>query len=92
MALKDRRKKIAIPMKGGYGGSKKKRFIVIFAFVVMGIYTVLTLFPLYALVVRSFVPTKEATALHLKPPKGEEINMEQQVGNLSVFYDLDLRS
>jgi raffinose/stachyose/melibiose transport system permease protein len=91
MAFKDRTNKIAIPMRSGFASSRKKRFIVIFAFVVMVTYSVVTLFPFYALLIRSFVPTKEATTLHLRPPKGEEINMDQQVGNLAVFYDLDLR-
>ena len=91
MATRDTHKRIKAPMRGRITFSRKKRFIVIFAFAVMGIYSAFTLFPIYALIVRSFVPTKEATKLHLRPPKGEEINMEQQVGNLAVFYDLDLR-
>jgi len=70
---------------------KKRRFIVIFAFVVMSIYSIVTLFPIYALIIRSFVPTKEATTLHLWIPEAQEVDMNQQVGNLAVFYDLDLR-
>ncbi len=70
---------------------KKRRFIVIFAFFVMSVYSIVTLFPIYALIIRSFVPTKEATTLHLWLPKAQEIDMNQQIGNLAVFYDLDLR-
>jgi hypothetical protein len=37
------------------------------------------------------VPTKESADLHLWLPETEEVSMDAQVGNLSVFYDLDLR-
>ncbi len=57
----------------------------------MVIYTAVTLFPFYALFIRSFVPTKESADLHLWLPETEEVSMDAQVGNLSVFYDLDLR-
>ncbi len=63
----------------------------IFAIVVMVVYTAVTLFPFYALFVRSFVPTKESADLHLWLPETQEVSMDAQVGNLSVFYDLDLR-
>ena len=58
---------------------------------VMVVYTAVTLFPFYALFIRSFVPTKESADLHLWLPETEEVSMDAQVGNLSVFYDLDLR-
>jgi len=91
MATQDVRKRIRTSKALRFTAGRRRLFIVIFAFLVMGTYTVITLFPVYALIVRSFVPTKEATNLHLWPPKAEEINMNQEVGNLSVFYDLDLR-
>jgi ABC-type glycerol-3-phosphate transport system permease component len=69
----------------------RKRLLKIFAYTVMIVYTAVTLFPFYALFVRSFVPTKEATDLHLWLPETEEVSMDAEVGNLSVFYDLDLR-
>ena len=56
----------------------------------MLVYTVLTLFPFYALFIRSFVSTKDSADLHLWIPKAAEVNMNAQVGNLGVFYDLDL--
>ena len=50
----------------------------------------LTLFPFYALTIRSFVSTKDSADLHLWIPKADDVNMNAQVGNLGVFYDLDL--
>ena len=61
-----------------------------FALVVIVVYTLLTLFPFYALFVRSFVPTKESADLHLWMPEVEEVSLDSEVGNLAVFYDLDL--
>ncbi|MCZ7532712.1 MAG: carbohydrate ABC transporter permease [Acidimicrobiia bacterium] len=55
----------------------------------MAIYSVLTLIPFYALAVRSTVPTKESTTLHFWIPKADEVNFDSQVGNLSMFYNLD---
>lgn len=70
--------------------SQQKRLArnLIIAFLVL--YTVLTLFPIYALFIRTFVGTKHATELWLLPPALEEASLEYQWGNLSVFYNLDL--
>jgi len=73
----------------GLGASGKKRLLRIFATTVMVLYTILTLFPFYTLFVRSFVPTKESSDLHLWLPEVEEVSMERQIGNLAVFYDMD---
>ena len=69
--------------------SARRRLLRIFALVVMLIYTGVTIFPFYALFVRSFVPTKESADLHLWLPEVQEVSMDAQIGNLSVFYDLD---
>jgi len=69
----------------------RKRLLKIFALVVMTIYSLVTIFPFYVLFIRSFVPTKESADLHLWLPEVQEVSMDAQVGNLSVFYDLDLR-
>jgi raffinose/stachyose/melibiose transport system permease protein len=69
---------------------RRRQLLRVFALLVMLVYTLLTLFPFYALFVRSFVPTKESADLHLWLPEVEEVSMEAQVGNLAVFYDLDL--
>jgi ABC-type glycerol-3-phosphate transport system permease component len=72
------------------GIGRRRQLLRIFALVVMLIYTLLTLFPFYALFIRSFVPTKESAELHLWLPEVEEVSLDSQVGNLAVFYDLDL--
>lgn len=53
------------------------------------VYTLITLFPFYALFVRTFVGTKHSTDLWLWPPPMEEASLDYQWGNLSVFYNLD---
>ena len=81
------------PVKSSHrrlGNAGRRRLLRVFAVTVMLIYTVLTLFPFYALTIRSFVSTKDSADLHLWIPKADEVNMNAQVGNLSVFYDLDL--
>lgn len=68
----------------------KKRIIRIIALIIMLIYSLVTLFPFYALFVRSFVSTKDSAELHLWIPEADPVNLDMQVGNLAVFYDLDL--
>lgn len=68
----------------------RRHIVRIFAITVMVVYTVFTLFPFYVLFVRSFVATKDASDLHLWIPPAQELSMQQEVGNLSVFYNLDL--
>lgn len=71
--------------------SRRKLALRVFATAVMVVYTIVTIFPFYALFVRSFVATKDASELHLWIPEAREVPMEAEVGNLSVFYQLDLR-
>lgn len=71
--------------------ASRRRLLRVFAVVVMTIYTLLTLFPFYALFVRSFVSTKDSADLHLWIPETEDVSLDAEVGNLAVFYDLDLR-
>ena len=81
------------PVKSSHrrlGNAGRRRLLRVFAVTGRLIYTVLTLFPFYALTIRSFVSTKDSADLHLWIPKADEVNMNAQVGNLSVFYDLDL--
>ena len=72
------------------GMAGRRRLLRIFALAVMTIYSILTIFPFYALFVRSFVSTKDSAELHLWIPQADEVPMESQVGNLAVFFDLDL--
>jgi ABC-type glycerol-3-phosphate transport system permease component len=71
-----------------YSLQKRISKILIIAFFI--IYTLVTLFPFYALFIRTFVGTKNATDLWLLPPPMEEASLKYQWGNLSVFYNLDL--
>ncbi len=82
--------KLATAKRPAFSMAGRRRFLRIFALVVMTTYTILTLFPFYALFIRSFVSTKDAAELHLWIPEADEVNMKSQVGNLAVFYDLDL--
>jgi ABC-type glycerol-3-phosphate transport system permease component len=71
--------------------SRRRKLLRAFALTVMLLYTGLTLFPFYTLFVRSFVSTKDSAEFHLWIPKADEVNMDAQVGNLSVFYKLDTK-
>lgn len=70
--------------------SWQKRITKILIITFLVVYTLLTLFPIYALFIRTFVGTKNSTDLWLLPPPMEEASMDYQWGNLSVFYNLDL--
>jgi len=54
-------------------------------------YVLVTLIPFYILFVRTFVGTKDAPQLWLWPPTQKPISMEAELGNLSVFYNLDIK-
>lgn len=71
--------------------SRRRLGLRVLATAVMVVYTIVTIFPFYALFVRSFVATKDASELHLWLPKAREVPLEAEIGNLSVFYQLDLR-
>jgi len=74
-------------------GLKGRRIgLRIFATVIMIVYSVVTLFPFYALFIRSFVPTKESSELHLWLPEVQEVSVNQEIGNLAVFYNLDMKA
>ena len=68
----------------------QKRVLRILVIVFFIVYTLVTLFPFYALFIRTFVGTKHATDLWLWPPPLVEASLDYQWGNLSVFYNLDL--
>lgn len=53
-------------------------------------YSVITIIPFYFLFVKSFVPTKESTKLHLWIPKSQDISMDAQLGAIATFYRLDV--
>lgn len=54
-------------------------------------YCIMTLIPFYFLAIRSFVPTAESAKLHVWLPKAQEVSMNSVIGNLSTYYNLDLK-
>jgi len=70
---------------------RQKRTFRTFAYLFMVAYALLTLFPFYVLFVRTFVSTKDATTLHLWIPRGEELSMQAEIGNLAVNYNVDIK-
>lgn len=70
---------------------QRKRLWRRVALAFMVLYAVITLFPFYVLLIRTFVSTKESTTLHLWIPKNDDVSLDAQVGNLSVNFNLDLR-
>jgi raffinose/stachyose/melibiose transport system permease protein len=57
----------------------------------LSVYTIVTLFPFYVLFVRSFVGTRDAADLHIWLPPRREISLEAEMGNLSIYYNLDIQ-
>jgi len=70
--------------------SRRKRLlrIGILAFIVF--YVILTILPFYFLFIRTFVSTKDSAELRFWIPAEEEVNLEAEIGNLSVFLNLDI--
>lgn len=54
------------------------------------IYCIATITPLYFLLIRSFVPTKDSTELHLWIPKFKGFSLNYRIGNLGTYYNLDI--
>lgn len=79
---------------GGWSGltvSWQKRILNLAVILFMVLYALITLLPFYVLFVRTFIATKESTDLHLWIPPAEEISVEAQLGNLAVYYSLDIK-
>ncbi len=79
------------PVSSFWTLSKSRTTLKVFALTVMVIYSLATIFPFYMLFVRSFVSTADSADLHLWIPEARPVDMNAQVGNLAVFYDLDLK-
>lgn len=71
--------------------AQQKRIFNLAVTLFMVLYAVITLFPFYVLFVRTFIATKEATDLHLWIPPVEEVSVDAQLGNLAVYYNLDIK-
>jgi ABC-type glycerol-3-phosphate transport system permease component len=70
--------------------SARRRVMTAVVVVVIAVYAMVTLVPFYFLAVRTFVSTRAATQLWFKPPPYDELHMEADIGNFSVFYNLDI--
>lgn len=68
----------------------RRRFGYSLLFVVLGLYTFITLVPFYLTIIRAFVPTNRATEVHLWIPEPAELSMNAQVGNFATYYNVDL--
>lgn len=71
--------------------SGRKQLLKWFAILFMVGYALITLFPFYALFIRTFVSTKESVNLHLWIPANADVSMEAEVGNLAVSFNLDIK-
>ena len=72
--------------------SRRRKILRSIVLAVLVLYVLTTVFPFYLLIVRTFVPTKKTTDLWLWPPPMEEVNLDADAGNFSVFYNLDLKA
>lgn len=70
--------------------SRQKKTFRFFAYAFMVAYALLTLLPFYVLFIRTFISTKESTSLHLWIPRGEDLNLDAEIGNLAVNYNIDI--
>jgi ABC-type glycerol-3-phosphate transport system permease component len=74
----------------GLGLAARRRMLKAIVMPLLVIYALLTLFPFYVLFVRTFIGTKDATDLHLWIPPQEDISMAAEIGNISIFFNLDI--
>lgn len=79
------------PRWSGFRFSRYKRILRAVVILFLVVYSVVTLFPFYVLFVRTFVRTDQATELHFWIPPMGEVNLDAEIGNLAVFYSLDLK-
>lgn len=70
---------------------RRKRILTAIVMPFLTIYALITFFPFYVLFVRTFVGTKDAADLHLWLPPTEPVHMDADIGNMSIFYNLDLK-
>jgi ABC-type glycerol-3-phosphate transport system permease component len=72
---------------------KKKKILTIIIGILLLAYCVITILPFYFLIIRSFVPTRDSTELHLWPPEvSTKSLMRSKLGNMATYYNLDLEA
>ncbi|GMQ93850.1 MAG: hypothetical protein BMS9Abin12_1330 [Acidimicrobiia bacterium] len=74
----------------GASVSRRRRLLRAGILVFFVFYVILTLLPFYFLFVRTFVSTKDSAELWFWLPPEEEVNMDAEIGNLSIFLNLDI--
>ncbi len=76
------------PRSASVSGRRRILRVAILAF--FFVYVILTLMPFYFLFVRTFVATADSTDMWWWLPPEEEVNMNAEIGNLSIFLNLDI--
>ncbi|MFV1968412.1 MAG: hypothetical protein ACC628_23555, partial [Pirellulaceae bacterium] len=88
------REGMAIDLAGadrrGASVSRRRKLLRAAILVFFVFYVILTILPFYFLFVRTFVSTKESTQMWYWLPPEEEVNLGAEIGNLSVFLNLDI--
>jgi ABC-type glycerol-3-phosphate transport system permease component len=67
-----------------------RKTVILTAF--LATYCLVTLFPFYLLVVRSFTPTIDSTQFHWLIPERRPISLKARIGDLATVYSVNLRS
>ncbi len=74
----------------GASVSRRKKLLRIAILIFFVFYVILTILPFYFLFVRTFVSTKESAQMWYWIPPEEEVNLGAEIGNLSIFLNLDI--
>lgn len=82
-AIKNSERNLDVSMSG------QKRLFKILVGLVLVLYSAMTIFPFYVLLVRTFVTTSDSNELHLWIPQAQEFNLDATFGSMAIFYDLD---
>lgn len=82
---------VSLPSKERLSYQQRKRLLRWAIAIFFVIYAIITLFPFYALFIRTFVSTVDSTELHLWIPPAREFNPNVQIGDLATTFSLDLK-
>jgi ABC-type glycerol-3-phosphate transport system permease component len=69
--------------------NRKRKLAKIAIGFVLFVYCVVTILPFYFLFIRSFVPTRESTKLHMWIPEIEGASLDAGFGNMCAYYNLN---
>lgn len=82
---------LAKPENSMKSSKTKKKVIRVCITAFLLIYVLITVIPFYFLFIRSFVSTKDSISLHLWIPQAEEVNLDYKYGNMSTYFNMDLK-